>query len=875
MIRIRSSLGFIGLIAVAAFVACDLASKQEGAEKPQLVDSGSKLAVEATETKQAHYDRVMTSEFCGKCHTAIFAEHAQNTHGRAFTDEEVRLATGRFDHGDCIRCHTPRPIFETGIGMNPLRRFHDLEEGNTCMTCHWKQGVDYAKFEGGADCVKAFDPRVGEVEACASCHRNHGTPYQWEIAPTGKLAGLVCTDCHMESVMRPIAKDGPVRQGHTHAFPASRSESQLKRAYSYEATIEGNEAVIHVTNKGAGHHFPTELKQRAVESLVVVLDADGKEIARSRMVFRDPYKRPYGLNLPINTQIKPGETREHRVPLKTPNGTVRTELHYKLYYPIEDFHPELARLLESRSLVFDGITPSDKAVESEPEVKVSTPDSVSPEVAGPANLVDYARPPIGKVDVDIPQGEDAESIQKLMDLLHFPVPEANRKAVARLTALGEKAIPALIEGLGSWDNKTFNQSMQALQNMGEKAIPAVVKALALEKNKDGSDALYVRFHARALLVKMGWKGGDAAAEAVTIAALGAGNAIDRVSAADLAGAAGMKGAIPTLRKLLLDLDADVVRSAALALGKLKDAAAVSEIQAALARVSFPETRRDLAKVLAILGDPSGMDTLLDGLDYEDDLVRESFFEAFFAVAGQHMGYEPLAPRDERLASLMRLRQWWAESAAHGAEKLRHPRKVDPMKNAAAWKLVEGLADPEAAAPPDEKTCETLRGMGADAVPALVLGLKYPPGFAEKRRLLCSLLAETKDPDAVPALISALRDPVVSVASWAAFALGEIGDPEAVPALRRHGDRVRSLVAQGRFPASAGSPEVALAHSARARLLLGDNAAKVDLVQLLLSSDSDARSTAIDALEARYGSRRGYEPDASLDDRRKAAKDWEN
>ena len=49
----------------------------------------------------------------------MYAEHAMNTHGRAFTDPEVRLATGNFDHGDCIRCHTPRAVFETGNGHEP------------------------------------------------------------------------------------------------------------------------------------------------------------------------------------------------------------------------------------------------------------------------------------------------------------------------------------------------------------------------------------------------------------------------------------------------------------------------------------------------------------------------------------------------------------------------------------------------------------------------------------------------------------------------------------------------------------------------------------------------------------------------------------
>ena len=232
----------------------------------------------------------MKSSYCAACHPAAYAEHEQNTHGRAFTDEEVRLGTGRFSQADCIICHTPRPVFETGIGQNPIRRHHNLEEGNTCMTCHWKEGQDYSRFTGGAECTTAFDPRVGSVESCASCHRNHGTPYQWETAPKGKAADNLCIDCHMPRVEREVAVGGPVKIVHSHAFPASRSESQLRRAYAYDAKIDGNEVVVRIENKGAGHNFPTELKQRAVESVVVVQDADGNEVARSRMTFRDPYK---------------------------------------------------------------------------------------------------------------------------------------------------------------------------------------------------------------------------------------------------------------------------------------------------------------------------------------------------------------------------------------------------------------------------------------------------------------------------------------------------------------------------------------------------------------------------------------------------------
>jgi hypothetical protein len=168
---------------------------------------------------------VMQSVFCASCHPDDYAEHEQSTHGRAFTDEEVRLATARFAHQDCIICHTPRPIFETGVGQNPKRRYFDLEEGNTCMTCHFRPDYDYTAFVGGAQCRDAFHPDVGTVEACASCHRNHGTPYQWEKAPTGKASGRVCMDCHMKEIERPIAVGGPVRTTHSHIFPARATSS--------------------------------------------------------------------------------------------------------------------------------------------------------------------------------------------------------------------------------------------------------------------------------------------------------------------------------------------------------------------------------------------------------------------------------------------------------------------------------------------------------------------------------------------------------------------------------------------------------------------------------------------------------------------------
>lgn len=862
-------------LAGAAFLAIAALDACRTDVRPAVVQAGpasAKIARAPAATGEvlgsvAHEQAVMKSRYCAACHPAAFAEHEQNTHGRAFTDEEVRLGTGRFSQSDCIICHTPRPIFESGIGQNPIRRHHDLEEGNTCMTCHWRAGQDYSRFLGGADCKGAFDPRVGTVEACASCHRNHGTPFQWETAENGKLAGNVCIDCHMPPVEREVAVGGPVRVVHSHEFPASRSEKQLRRAYAYAARLDGNEVVVRIENKGAGHNFPTELKQRAVESVVVVHDADGREVARSRMTFRDPYKRPYGLTLPVNTQIPSGEFREHRIPVGVADGTVTCELHYKLYYPIEDHHPDLARLLESKTIAFSGLTPSAKPVETEPEVLVVTPEHITPELAGAANLVDYAHPPIGKVAVEIPDGSSAADIDALIALFQFPVPQANAEARHKLVAIGAPAIPALVAAMGSWDNKTWNQAMGVLEAIGAPSHAAVIAAL-------DHDELYVRLHATEMLGRLGI-GGDAAGVALK-RSLARPNALDRSHAAAAIGELGLAGATPELRRLVLeDRDPDVVRAAARSLAQLDAKDAIPDLQVALERFEWPETRRDVAEVLGKLGDPSGIPLLIAALDLRDDLVRESCFEVLFGLTGKHFCYEALAPREERLAALSKFQAWWM--AEGGAGALQHPLEVDPKTRSEVRKIVEqfGGTDGSVAAGDDVALRERLLDIGPMAVPGLaMIGLKYPPGFSEKRAKICAVLGEIRHPAAVPALLTALRDPVVAVAAWSNQALGKIGDASALPAVQRYHARLTSLAKSGRMPADAGPAEALLAQAASTRFALGDPRAEDEVVGFLLSEDENARGAALQALRDRYGLELEYDVRASRDERRAAVEAWQ-
>ena len=166
-------------------------------------------------------------------------------------------------------------------------------------------------------------------------------------------------------------------------------------------------------------------------------------------------------------------------------------------------------------------------------------------------------------------------------------------------------------------------------------------------------------------------------------------------------------------------------------------------------------------------------------------------------------------------------------------------------------------------------------MGKYAVSSLVRGLKYPPGFAIKRSAICRALGRIGDVRAAPALGATLRDPVLRVAGWSAWALEGAGDRASLPALRRYEQRLQTAIGQGTLPSDFGPADRALMQAARTRLLLGDDSARNALVALLLSEDLFTRQISIDALQRRYGESRGYDPAADLEQRREAVRSWMN
>jgi len=266
--------------------------------------------------------------------------------------------------------------------------------------------------------------------------------------------------------------------------------------------------------------------------------------------------------------------------------------------------------------------------------------------------------------------------------------------------------------------------------------------------------------------------------------------------------------------------------------------------------------------------------LLRGLDNPDDLIRESFFEALFEATGLHLGYDPLAPRPQRLASISRLQSYWAK---HGGQD--QLQRIDPeadlVAEAHAWELVQKLggSDYLKASEQDADYEEELVAMSKYSVPALIRGLKYPPGFAIKRGAICRALGRIGDVRAAPALGATLRDPVLWVAGWAAWALESAGDSASLPGLRRYEQRLHTAIGNNTLPPDFGPADRALAQAARTRLTLGDDSARNSLVGLLLSADSVTREISFGALQRRFGETYDYDPNAELEARRAAASRW--
>lgn len=277
-----------------------------------------------------------SSSQCSPCHAEAWREWAGSWHAKAWIDPDVRSLSNDFANTDCIDCHTPRPVFETGIGQRVLPRSARRAEGVDCISCHALPAVpgEVARMAGtldrsGVPCRPALVRALSTPEFCAPCHDQHQTVQQWRATSYAEQ-GIGCIECHMPF------RGGDPNRGRDHGLHGGHDLELVKSAVTLAAWREPGRVVVRVENVGAGHHFPTDERSRAAD--VFWRPAGAREPWRFAYRFRSPYRDEVGVS---DTLLSAHEVRELVVEDPAASAAIEVALFYKLTpYWADPEHPD-------------------------------------------------------------------------------------------------------------------------------------------------------------------------------------------------------------------------------------------------------------------------------------------------------------------------------------------------------------------------------------------------------------------------------------------------------------------------------------------------------------------------------------------------------
>ena len=306
-------------------------------------------------------------------------------------------------------------------------------------------------------------------------------------------------------------------------------------------------------------------------------------------------------------------------------------------------------------------------------------------------------------------------------------------------------IKGLIKALGyRKDVDVRKAAADALERIADpRAVEPFIAAL-----KDSE--LYVRRKAADAL----WKIGDARAVEPLIAALKDGDVILCLKAAEALGKIGDARAVEPFIAALKDSDSNLHRKAAELLVKMGDARAVEPLIAAL-KDSDPETSRRAAEALGKMGDARAVEPLIAALKDSDP---ETSWRAAAALGmiGDARAVEPLIAALEVNDPNIRY------EGVEALGKIGDARAIEPLAAA----LAEGYL----------------------SAAVVLVKLGWQPGndqasaiywISQKEWSKCVSIGSL----AVGPLVAALRSEDGKTRVSVAEALGKIGDPRAIPALR--------------------------------------------------------------------------------------------
>jgi len=211
----------------------------------------------------AHAMSFVSSAQCKECHAQAFAEWEGSQHSISWINPRVKALSNDFANQDCIACHAPRPVFETGVGERVLPRSTRRVEGVDCLSCHQlpSGGMAGTISDPRAACRPVANMQTMDLARpnfCAACHNQHKTVDQWRESEWPDR-DQDCMSCHMPY------RNGDPNQGRDHTFLGGNDQAMLERAVELRGAFGEDGWVVEIENVGAGHAFPTDERSRRAD----------------------------------------------------------------------------------------------------------------------------------------------------------------------------------------------------------------------------------------------------------------------------------------------------------------------------------------------------------------------------------------------------------------------------------------------------------------------------------------------------------------------------------------------------------------------------------------------------------------------------------
>lgn len=288
------------------------------------------LAIYSAIAQQPKPVKVPIRGACQTCHKAHADEWLKSAHARAWISELFKEMSDEYEQEDCLHCHAPERLLDTGYGKEPKLRERTREGGVDCSACHADiKGAMHGPYEIEREFHENVkSDKLGTVEMCASCHAKFGTVSEFKESKWGKDP-KGCVECHMPKVERPIGeiptveKKYPVRASRTHAFKGVEDAEFVRESLKLEATVEGDKLLVKLSSINVGHKFPTGFNVNAAVIDVSLRDGD-KPLLSFKHLLSD--ERPSGGK---DTRLSPEETLTLAYPLEGKKGTAVVRLLYK------------------------------------------------------------------------------------------------------------------------------------------------------------------------------------------------------------------------------------------------------------------------------------------------------------------------------------------------------------------------------------------------------------------------------------------------------------------------------------------------------------------------------------------------------------------